>query len=258
MILLLGGTAETALLASAFAEVGFRVLVSTATDVPLDIGSHPNISRRSGKLDAAGMKQLVKERGVTAMVDAAHPYAAQVRTTARKVASELNLPYFRWRRASALHESDFVNKEPDHQRAAKAAFAFGKPVLLTTGSGNLKPYVNEARKTDVLLIARVLSHPASIEACRAAGLSEDKIVTGRGPFSVEDNLDLIKRFNIGVIVTKDSGRVGGAPEKIEAARLAGCRVVVVQRPEESPGPAFDSVEDLVAAVLAVLTSSTAV
>jgi precorrin-6A/cobalt-precorrin-6A reductase len=256
MILLLGGTAETASLASALVSAGFRVLVSTATDVPLDIGSHPNISRRSGKLDATGMKQLVQERKATAIVDATHPYAAQVRTTARKVASELNLPYFRWRRASALHESDVVTQEPDHQRAAKAAFTFGKPVLLTTGSGNLKPYVNKARKTNVLLVARVLSHPTSIEACRAVGLSDENIVTGRGPFSVEENLDLIERFNIGVIVTKDSGRAGGAPEKIEAARLAGCRVVVVQRPEESPGPAFDRVEDLVDALLAVVSPST--
>lgn len=255
MILLLGGTAETASLASALAEAGFRVLVSTATDVPLDIGSHPNISRRSGKLATAEMKQLVGERGVAAMVDAAHPYAAQVRKTAREVASELDLPYFRWRRAPALHESDFVSQEPDHKRAAKAAFAFGEPVLLTTGSGNLEPYVNEARKTNVRLVARVLSNPASIEACRVAGLSEDNVVSGRGPFSVEDNLYLIKRFNIGVIVTKDSGQPGGALEKIEAARLAGCRVVVVQRPEEVPGPAFNSVKHLVEALLAVVSPS---
>ncbi len=253
MILLLGGTAETASLASALATAGFRVLVSTATDMPLDIGDHPNISRRSGELDARGMAQLLSERHVAAIVDSAHPYAAQVRNTAKKVASELNVPYFRWLRASALKESDFLTVEPDHKRAAQAAFAFDQPVLLTTGSRNLKPYVDEARKTNVPLVARVLSHPTSMEACRATGLSEKNIVTGRGPFSVEENLDVIRRFNIGVIVTKDSGTVGGVPEKIEAARLTGCRVVVVQRPEESPAPAFDKVEDLVKALLVVVS-----
>ncbi len=256
MILLLGGTAETASLASGLAAAGLRVLVSTATDMPLDIGDHPNISRRSGNLDAAGMAQLVKEQHVAAIVDVAHPYAAQVRNTVQKVASELKLPYFRWLRASTLHESDSVRLEPDHRRAAKAAFSLGRPVLLTTGSRNLKPYVDEARKTNVLLIARVLSHPTSIEACRAAGLAEENIVTGRGPFSVEENLDVIRRFNIGVIVTKDSGPAGGVPEKIEAARLSGCRVVVVQRPEESGAPAFNRIEDLVDALLAAVRPAT--
>ena len=116
--------------------------------------------------------------------------------------------------------------------AAKVAFSFGLPVLLTTGSRNLEPYVNEANAKGIRLVARVLSHPSSIEACRKAGISDDNIVSGRGPFSVEENLAIIKRYGIGVLVTKDSGIAGGVPEKLEAAHLAGCRVVLVQRPAE--------------------------
>ena len=76
MILLLGGTSETVAIASALADAGFNVLVSTATDVPLNVGDHPNISRRSGRLDPDQMAQLANQQGVIAIVDASHPYAA--------------------------------------------------------------------------------------------------------------------------------------------------------------------------------------
>ncbi len=46
MILLLGGTSESVFLASRLAEQGYPVLVSTATDIPLDFENHPLITRR--------------------------------------------------------------------------------------------------------------------------------------------------------------------------------------------------------------------
>ena len=54
-------------------------------------------------------------------------------------------------------------------------------------------------------------------------------------------------------MTKDSGKAGGVPEKLEAARKEGCRVVVVRRPEP-PGEYFDQVETLIKVLLEALTS----
>ena len=58
MILLIGGTSETASLASGMAAAGYAVLVSTATEVPLAIEEHPRIHRRTGRLDEAGLVTL--------------------------------------------------------------------------------------------------------------------------------------------------------------------------------------------------------
>lgn len=246
MILLFGGTSETASIASALATAGFKVLVSTATDAPLDVGDHPNISRRSGKLSLDQMVRLVNERGVIAIVDASHPYAASVQANARGVADRLKIPYLSWVRPPIQELNSLISLVPDHDTAAKVAFAFGLPVLLTTGSRNLKPYVREANETGTRLVVRVLSHPSSMEACRKAGVSEDNIISGRGPFSTQENLSIIKQFDIGVLVTKDSGVAGGVPEKLDAARLAGCRVVLVQRPAKLSGAeGFNDVSELV-------------
>ncbi len=250
MILLLGGTSETAPLARGLAEAGYRVLVSTATEIPQDLGDHPRVSRRSGALDQAGMVRLIRERGIRAVVDCTHPYATAVRAAARLAAEEAGLPYFTLVRPEAVTGDEGVLFAGDHEEAAQKACSFGSPVLLTTGARNLEPYARESRKAGVKLIVRVLPEAESIRSCRDAGIAGEFILTGRGPFSVEENRRALRRFGIGVLVTKDSGQAGGVQEKIEAARLEGCRVVVVRRPERPRADVFENTRELITAVLA--------
>jgi precorrin-6A/cobalt-precorrin-6A reductase len=252
VILLIGGTSDTAPLAQAMAVGGHKVLVSTATRVHLDIGSHPNIVRRMGILDQTGMSKLVQQVGIRAIVDASHPYAAEVRANAREVAGDLGLPYLSWVRPPAIPPGSAVHRATDHQAAGQMAFSFGAPVLITTGSKNLEPYTRRARERGLPLVARVLPRIESLEACKQAGIPRDHVVVGRGPFSVGENLELIRRFHIGVIVTKDSGVAGGVPAKLEAARLGNCQVVVVQRPEQVLGIQCRTITELLRALCTLL------
>ena len=149
-------------------------------------------------------------------------------------------------------EGEDIHFAADHAEAAEMAFAFGRPVLLTTGSRNLAPYAEAARRTGLPYAARVLDTRESREACRAAGIPEDRIIAGRGPFSLEENLAAIRRFGIGVIVTKESGRIGGVDAKLAAARLTHCEVIVIRRPEmPTSGPVFDDPAALIAALKAI-------
>jgi precorrin-6x reductase len=355
MILLIGGTSETAPLAAGIAAAGYKVLVSTATDVPLAIGDHPRITRREGRLDEAGMVALAADMGIRAIIDAAHPYAVAAHAAAKKTAERLGIPCLLFRRPEALmpdndkrneavstdgaapaldksrsetfeyripdarigdfsgppapaaecpqrrlferearvsslqrseeaqgrkmssarRDRDFqrsysaspvknsasaesggsramgspVGFAADHAEAAETAFAFGRPVLVTTGSRNLAPYTEAARRTGIPLAVLVLDIAESLDACRVAGIPEDRIIAGRGPFSVEENLAAIRRFGIGVVVTKDSGRSGGVEAKLAAAHQTNCRVIVIRRPETPAcGPIFDSPATLIAAL----------
>lgn len=241
MILLLGGTSDCPSVAEALARVGYRVLVSSATEVDLFTGSHPRIERRCGRLDVGQMTALIGERAIQAIVDAAHPYATVVHTTAEQVACKVGIPYLSYVRPGCVGEGDGICVVADHEEAAQRAFQFGKPVLLTIGSRHVAAYGQQARRTGVDLIARVLDHPESLQACRDAKIPH--IVIGRGPFSIDENRRLIRQFNAGVLVTKDSGDAGGVREKLEAARLEGCEVIVVGRPARSGG--FDKVPALV-------------
>jgi precorrin-6A/cobalt-precorrin-6A reductase len=63
-----------------------------------------------------------------------------------------------------------------------------------------------------------------------------------------ENRETIRKLNIGVLVTKDSGAAGGVMEKLEAARIEGCKVVMIKRPGQEGGIRFGSVQSLVEAI----------
>lgn len=243
MILLLGGTSETAEVATRLAELGYSVLVSSATDAQQTIGSHPNLSHRTGRLNRDEMIDLIRGSGVRAIVDIAHPYAIEAHEVSQQAADKAGIPRLAYVRPSTASDAN-VLAAANHEEAAIMAFAQNRPVLLTTGSKNLLPYVRESRRAGVSLIARILDYAPSIQECRAAGLDDEHMVVGRGPFSVAQNREVIRQFNIGTLVTKDSGAAGGVEAKLEAARLETCQVVLVQRPGLH-GKACVTIDDLV-------------
>jgi precorrin-6A/cobalt-precorrin-6A reductase len=262
MILLIGGTSDTAPLALALARAGYPVLVSQATEAPLALPGHPRIERRRGRLDAGAMVALAQARAVEAIVDAAHPYAAAAHDTAQEAARQLGIPCLLFRRppcalAEALAGSDrgrpgrcLVQFATDHDEAARLAFAWGEPVLVTTGSRNLAPYATASRATGIPLAVRILDDAASRAACRDAGIPPERIIAGRGPFSVAENLSALHRFGCGVLVTKESGVAGGFAEKVQAAQEADCRLVCLKRPAAPDAPAYEDPGELVAALKA--------
>lgn len=253
MILLLGGTSDAAPIADRLARCGHRVLVSRATDTPLAVGAHPRIESRCGPLDDSSLTELIGRRGIRAIVDATHPYAAAIRARASRVARAMGIPCVSFVRPPVIAATEpGAEFARDHAAAAAMAFAHGRPVLLTTGSNHLAPYVEQSQRRALPLIVRVLGNPQSLSACRAAGIPESCVLTGRGPFSVEENRRQIHAHGIGVLVTKDSGHAGGTLEKLEAARREGCTVVVVQRPEIAGLNVFSDVGALVEAIAGLI------
>ena len=248
MILLLGGTSETEAAASALAQWGHGVLVSTATDLPLDCGQSAAIKRRSGRLNEWEMVRLVKEKNVRAIVDVTHPYAEQATLTASRVAENLRISYFRFERASMAFNAGEFHGACDHDRAAEMAAGFGKTIFLAIGANHVAPYVARAREKDICVFARVLPGEDSMQKCVAAGISKDRILQGRGPFSVSQNVAAIKGCGAGVMVTKESGKAGGFREKIDAAKKCGCEIVVVQRPPVFAKRVYSDIDELARAV----------
>lgn len=257
-ILLLGGTSETATISTALAERGLDTLVSTATDAQLDIGAHPRIRRRMGRLDGDGMKSFIAREGVDIIVDATHPFATEARKTARAAADAMNIEYVTYVRPNVEYNYERIIAANSHEEAAVIVFKLGCPVLLTTGSRNLAPYVREARRAGVELYVRILPHEESSRACEEAGIDSRFVIAARGPFSVDENLEHIRKFNIGAIVTKDSGAAGGVPEKIEAAKITGCHVVLIRRPENPVEVAAGSVDELMNKIDGLIAKRTAI
>jgi precorrin-6A/cobalt-precorrin-6A reductase len=228
---------------------GHRVLVSTATETPLNIPAGPRIAHRTGRLDEEGLVHLLQEAAVTFVVDATHPYAEQAHRVAYTAAARAGIRCFRWvRPATDLTSYSGILRASNHQEAARLAVVAGHTILLTVGSKNLAPYVSEAARRGRRLIARVLPEASSLEACRLAGLTEKYVVAARGPFSIEENRAILRRLGADVLVTKDGGEAGGLPAKLIAAKQEGCQVVLVTRPLEINSNQVRTVEELLQAL----------
>jgi precorrin-6A/cobalt-precorrin-6A reductase len=255
MILLLGGTTETDSVSRALASRGKWVMVSTATDYPLTLTAHPMVLRRCGALDAEVLHRLIRKNGIVAVVDVTHPYAEVIGPLSRRVAADFGIPYFRYMRPGARIGQTDAYHANGHPAAARIACSFHEPVLLTVGSKNIEVYVRAAEENAVPLYARVLDRQQSIDACYENGLPPEATIATKGPFTVKDNIALIRQFDIGVLVTKESGAAGGIHAKVAAAKTTGCRLVVVDRPRAADVNVYDTIDTMISDVCRILERS---
>lgn len=244
MILLLGGTTEGARIARALTDAGHPVLLSQATEIEMELPSTELLSVRRGRLDREGFARLVRERRIRAVVDASHPFATGLREVVHRVCRDADLRRIRYERTCFRLPPDAI-EVPDHATAAERAFGISRKVVLTTGSKTLTDYVQAARARDVELWARIAPSEESRRSVEEAGLPGHRVEWAKGPFDLEQNLSLLRRSGAGVLVTKDSGILGGLPAKFEAAARCGVPVVVVARPALS-GPAVSSIPEILA------------
>ncbi|MGE5783066.1 MAG: precorrin-6A reductase [Myxococcales bacterium] len=236
LVIVAGGTTESRVAVDALLAHGYRVLFSLATEAPFALPEHSNLSSRRGPLNANGWTNLIRESGAAALVDAAHPYATALREMLLLIAARLNLPLVRFKRGEIELDPAAV-RVPNHDEAARLACSLGSRILIAVGSRHLAPYVAAARKAESKLFVRVLDAPESRERIRELGCEPEQVIFGRGPYTLEQNVELLGKIRAEVMVTKDSGAEGGTAEKVTAAKLVGCKVVVVTRPEERNGAA---------------------
>lgn len=242
MILLIGGTSETAPIVAELLELGEAVMVSLATATELPLPEHPRLAVRRGRLDREGFQKLFISCDIILVLDASHPYAEELHREVRAACAAAGVARIRYRRPGTLLPEGTL-LAPGHAAAARLAVSLGRPILLTTGSRYLAPYVAAAREAGIALYARLLPGEESRAASLACELSGNRVVFARGPFSVEATRELLQRWKIGVLVAKDGGAASGLSERLEAARLEGAQVVVVARPPD-PGHAAETFEEL--------------
>ncbi|MDF2635993.1 MAG: precorrin-6x reductase, partial [Pelosinus sp.] len=77
---------------------------------------------------------------------------------------------------------------------------------------------------------RVLPEPSVLVECLDLGFKPQDIVAMQGPFSHNLNVALFQEYRAEVIVTKNSGQIGGSDMKITAAMSLNLPLVIIDRP----------------------------
>jgi len=235
-LLILGGTAEAAALAhGALAEFGDRLAVTTSlagrTEQP---GPLPGAVRIGGFGGVAGLRDFIMAGAIDLLIDATHPFADQMARHAREAAEAAQIARLAlirppWRR----HALDRWIEVGDVAGAASVLPRVGRRVFLTVGASELEPFAGLA---DRFFLVRLIDAPREPLA-----FADCEVVLGRGPFTVAEERQLMRRHAIDVVVSKASG--GAATEaKIIAARELSLPVVMVRRPLPERGERVDTVE----------------
>ncbi len=245
MILVLGGTSDSLDVLRGLVEKGWPVMISMATDNPMEFPDSPLVTVRRGALDAPGMVRLMRRHDICALIDATHPYATEVTKNAKEASSIAGIPYFQFLRDATAEAMAHVIFASNHEDAACRAAKRGGVTLLTIGVKHLATYVSACSDPASQLIVRILPRHESLDLARRLGIPPEHTIVGRGPFTYADNVALIRRFGVKTLVTKDSGTRGGTQEKIRAARDEGCHVIVIQRPDMETASAFSDSRALV-------------
>ncbi len=230
MILILAGTADGRELARDIQAEGYKVLLSAATAYGKELaGETP---ARAGALDEAGFAGLMAREGIELVVDASHPFAANVSRTAISACERAGVPYIRFERPEAhVPEHPLIYKAASFPEAAEKAGELGDCIFLTTGSNSLEVFAQATALRGKRLVARVLPLPEVIGKCLDLGLRPADIAALQGPFGVEMNRAMLVHYRAEVLVSKESGGLGGTDAKLTAALELGVPVVLVQRPQ---------------------------
>ena len=252
-LLILGGTTEAGELArrvtSAHGEV-LRVITSLAGRVETTgvrgIGI-PGEVRIGGFGGPQGLGDYLQQQEVDWLIDATHPFAATISRNARLACKTQNVERIvldrpPWRK----QPGDQWVELPDMTAVAESLPWVERRVFLTLGAGGLEAFARQRPpgQPKSWFLVRLISRPEGGLPLGTEG-KDYEVVLGCGPFSLDEERALIKRYRINVLVAKMSG--GTATEaKIIAAREARIPVLFLSRPPPEPGPRLERIEDILA------------
>lgn len=220
-VLLLGGTTEAGRMAQALADAGVDAIYSYAgrTEAPMGQPIHMRVGGFGG---VDGLRAYLEAEGISHVIDATHPFAAQMSGNAVAACMAEGVPLIALERAAwVAGEGDRWMHVDDIPAAVAALDGPVRRVFLAIGRQHLEPFAAQPQHRYLL---RLVDAPTG-----ALPLPLADVVVARGPFDVAGDTALMRAHGIEVVVAKNAGGKG-AVAKIAAARALGLPVVMIDRP----------------------------
>ncbi|MFJ5298306.1 cobalt-precorrin-6A reductase [Pseudomonas sp. NPDC088368] len=214
-ILLLGGVTEALAIARTLGPHHIYSLAGVGR-VPSDLQCQVRVGGYGG---AEGLAQFVRDEGIGLILDATHPYAAQISQNAATAATLTGIPCWGLRRPAWQAGPDDNWREVSDWAELITALAPFKRPLFTLGREPLQ-HLHEIPDHQFWTLRALDTYP---------GNARCEVIGARGPFHLEGERELFARRNIDVLISKNSGSSATEP-KLEVARERGVPVLVLKRP----------------------------
>ncbi|MFA5978235.1 MAG: cobalt-precorrin-6A reductase [Pseudomonas sp.] len=214
-ILLLGGVTEALAIARTLGPEHIYSLAGVGR-VPTDLTCQVRVGGYGG---VEGLAQFVRDEHIGLILDATHPYAAQISHNAAQAARLCGVPCWALRRPAWRPQTgDDWREVADWAELIEALKPFKRP-LFTLGREPLQ-HLDEIPQEQFWTLRALEVYPGN-ERCEVIG--------ARGPFLIENERALFERQKIDVLISKNSGSTATEP-KLEVARERGVPVLVLRRP----------------------------
>ena len=229
-ILLLGGIGEALAIARRLGP-GHLYSLAGLGKVPDDLNCQVRVGGYGG---AEGLADFIAGQGYDLLLDATHPYAAQISRNAARAAQLVGVPCWALRRPGWQPGAGDDWREVEGWAQLITALAPFERPLFTLGREPLE-HLGEIPEHQFWTVRCLQSLP---------GTERAEVLGARGPFSLEGERELFARLGTDVLVSKNSGSQATEP-KLQVARERGVPVVILARPElPEVDRRFDSVEAL--------------
>lgn len=218
--LILGGIADASLLATEIARAGIDAVYSYGgrTRAPAD---QPLPTRIGGFGGVGGLADYIRREGITHVIDATHPFAAEMSRNAVEACAQTGTPLIALERAPWTRAPDDRWIEVGDVAAAAAALPEAPArVFLGIGRQHIAPFAARPQHAYTLRFVDPPEAPLPLAA---------DVIVSRGPFTLDGELEMLRSRGIAWIVARNSGG-DGARAKVDAARILGLPVIMISRP----------------------------
>ena len=188
--------------------------------------AQPLPTRVGGFDGVAGLAQYLHEHNITHVVDATHPFAAQMSWNAFEACQQVGTDLVALTRpAWRAQAGDQWRHVANIDGAVTALAGDPKRVLLALGKLNVPAFAAQPKHHYVL---RLVDQPEVLP-----DLPNHTVVVARGPFDVAGDRALMQTHGIEMVVCKNAGGLG-AEAKLTVAREMGLSVIMIDRPKLPP------------------------
>ena len=202
------------------------------TRAPAD---QPLPTRIGGFGGVSGLVDYIRREGITHVIDATHPFAAEMSRNAVAACAETGTPLIALERMPwDRTQGDNWIEVADVNAAAAALPDAAARVFLAIGRQHIAPFAGKPQHTYTLRFVDPPEAPLPFAS---------EVIVSRGPFTLAGELEMIRMRGIAWIVARNSGGEG-ARAKIDAARMLGVPVIMISRPKLPERPRVESVTDV--------------
>lgn len=222
MILIFGGTTEGRVAVQVLDEAGREYFYSTKGDVQQIELVHGK--RLTGAMTEELMKEFITAQEIKLVIDAAHPFAAELHRTIGRATAALGVPVVRYERVYPPLDPRIIPCSSYDDMIDKLLAQPSYRLLALTGTNTIAPMKRFWTQRESFF--RILDRDDSREKAIEAGFPMDHI-----RYFVEGEDEALFREIIpDAVTTKESGESGFFVEKVAPALDAGVPVYMIVRP----------------------------